>query len=138
MGRSKALLPCPSASQTFVTRAITTLYAGGLADVAVVGRAADQDLEDEVKRSSPPAFYLANPSADLGQLSSVLAAIAYAERVLAGAIMILPVDMPSVLPATVRMLLQAFEAAPQPIARAVHRGTHGHPVIVAASIFDEL
>src|SRR4051812_22272172 len=137
MGRSKALLPCPPDSGTFLRRAITTLHAGGVADVVVVGRPADRDLEDEVMRS-PRAVYLANMSAALGQLSSVLVGIEYAERIVADAVMILPVDMPLVLAAMVRTLLDAFEAAPQPIARAVHRGRHGHPVIVAASLFDEL
>jgi len=138
MGRSKALLPCPSESDTFVTRAITTLRAGGVAEVAVVGRPDDADLERELKRSSPPAFYIANPTADLGQLSSVLVGISYAQQLAADAVMIVPVDMPSIRPETVRALLDAFEAGPQPIARAVHHGRHGHPVIVGASLFEEL
>ena len=136
MGTPKALLRHPADGRTFVAHTISTLDSGGVAEVAVVGRADDAGLQDEVSRSG--AVFLENPSADLGQLSSVLVGIGYAERRGADAVMMLPVDIPLIRAATVRALLGAFAAGGQPLARAVHRGQHGHPVIVAASLFPEL
>jgi len=138
MGRSKALLPCPPHGDTFVSRVIKTLWMGGVVEVAVVGRAGDTDLQREVQRAGPQACYVPNLSADLGQLSSVLVGISYAEQIGAGAAMIVPVDMPSIGAATVAALLHAFETGSHSIVRAVHRGRHGHPVIFAARLFDEL
>ena len=137
MGRSKALLPCPPDGETFVTRAIRTLERGGVAGIVVVGRGTGDDLEREVTGSSPAAAYIVNLSADLGQLSSLLVAIEYAHRNAAEAVMFLPVDMPSIRADTVRALVCAFAEGSQPIVRAVHGGRHGHPVIVASSLFDE-
>jgi molybdenum cofactor cytidylyltransferase len=138
MGRPKALLSCPPDGHTFVTQAVRTLCAGGLAVVAVVGRPDDQGLRDEIARYPSPVPYLANQTPELGQLSSLLVGVTYAEARGADAVMILPVDIPSVSPATVRALLEAFEQGPEPLVRAVHGGRHGHPVIVGRALFAEL
>lgn len=137
MGTPKALLRHPRDGRTFVAHTISTLDSGGVAEVAVVGRPDDAELRDEVSRSSAAAF-LENPSSELGQLSSVLVGIQYAEHRGADAVMMLPVDTPLIRADTVRALLDAFAAGGQPVARAVHGGEHGHPVIVAASLFPEL
>ena len=123
MGRPKALLPCPPDGRTFVTQAVRTLRAGGIAEVAVVGRPDDSALRDEVGQHAPPVPYLENPAHELGQLSSLLVGVAYAEACGADGVMMLPVDIPSVSPATVRALRDAFDRGPEPLVRAAHRGT---------------
>ena len=138
MGRPKALLTCPPHGLTFVTQAIRTLCAGGVAEVAVVGRSDDQALREEIARHASPVPYIENKTPELGQLSSLLVGVTYAEACDADAVMVLPVDIPSVSSATVRALLDAFEQGPEPLVRAVHGGRHGHPLIIGRSLFAEL
>ena len=135
MGQPKALLPCPPAGRTFVTQIIHVLREGGLPTIAVVGRVRDQDLRREVAAAAPPVTYVENPSPELGQLSSVLAGVAFAEATGAAGILVLPVDMPLIRPDTVRAALDAFAATDEPVLRATYRGRHGHPVIFGADMF---
>src|SRR5688500_5357339 len=114
MGQPKALLPCPPAGRTFVTQIIHVLREGGLPTIAVVGRVRDQDLRREVAAAAPPVTYVENPSPELGQLSSVLAGVAFAEATGAAGILVLPVDMPLIRSDTVRAALDAFAATDEP------------------------
>ena len=138
MGRPKALLPLPSGGPSFVSAAIRALSDGGVRQIAVVGRPADDELEREVARSAPAVTLLVNPHYHLGQLSSLLVGIDHAGRVGAGAVMVLPVDIPLVRSGTVAALLAAFAAAGTPIVRPRHGDRHGHPVLFAAALFPEL
>jgi molybdenum cofactor cytidylyltransferase len=137
MGRSKALLRVPG-DETFVTSLLRTLHAAGLADVAVIGRPADDPLRAEVARLHTAISYLENPRSQLGQLSSLLIGIDYAASVGARGALVLPVDAPTVRVSTVSAVLRAFEIAPASIVRATYCGRHGHPVIFPSSVFDEL
>jgi molybdenum cofactor cytidylyltransferase len=138
MGRPKALLPCPPDGHTFITQAVRTLHTGGVAEVGVVGRVQDSALRNEVSRQARPVAYLENPSPERGQLSSLLVGVSYAEACDADAVMVLPVDIPSVKAATVQSLREAFDLGADPIVRAVYQGRHGHPVIFARLVFAEL
>jgi molybdenum cofactor cytidylyltransferase len=135
MGQPKALLPCPPAGRTFVTQIIHVLREGGVHTIAVVGRVHDQDLRREVAAAAPPVTYVENPSPELGQLSSVLAGVAFAEATSAVGILVLPVDMPLIRPDTVRAALDVFAVTDEPVVRATYRGRHGHPVIFGADMF---
>ena len=138
MGRPKALLPCPPDGCTFVTQAVRTLHTGGIQEVGVVGRVQDSALRQEVSRQMPPVAYLENPTPELGQLSSLLVGVVYAEACGADGVMILPVDIPSVKASTVQALSETFDRSSAPIVRAVYQGRHGHPVIFARAVFPEL
>jgi molybdenum cofactor cytidylyltransferase len=138
MGRPKALLPLPADGVSFVATAIRTLREGGVEDLAVVGRPGDSELRREVVRSVPSVALLENPASHLGQLSSLLVGIEYAEQIGAGSVMVLPVDIPLVRAATVAALLAASADRSQPIVRPRHCDRHGHPVLFAAAIFPEL
>ena len=138
MGRSKALLRVPPCDETFVTSLLRTLHAAGIADMAVIGRPTDDALRAEVARMHTSISYLENPNSALGQLSSLLVGIDYAERAGAAGVLVQPVDTPIVRTSTVTDVLRAFELAPASIVRATYRGRHGHPVIFPASVFDEL
>lgn len=135
MGQPKALLPCPPAGRTFVTQIIHVLREGGVRTLAVVGRIHDQDLRREVAAAAPSVSYVENPSPELGQLSSVLAGVEFAETMGAAGILVLPVDMPLIRPGTVRAALDTFAATDEPVLRAMYRGRHGHPVIFGADMF---
>jgi nicotine blue oxidoreductase len=136
MGRPKALLPIGPDGHTFVSRLIATLRAGGSEDVIIVGRSGDDALAEEVMRCD--ARLVENDDADRGQLSSLTTGLNAIDRPGVHAILVMPVDIPLVRPETIAQVRSAFLAAHPPIARAVHGGRHGHPVIFARRVFDEL
>jgi molybdenum cofactor cytidylyltransferase len=137
MGRSKALLRHVDGTTTFLTHAIHTLRAGGVSRIVVVGRPGDAVLRAEAERDAD--LFVENPDPDRGQLSSLLVGLEEAiTRWDADAVMVLPVDVPMVPPAAVSRLLERARSTPLPILRAVAGGRHGHPVIFARAVFDEL
>jgi molybdenum cofactor cytidylyltransferase len=138
MGQPKALLPCPPAGRTFVTQIIHVLREGGIDTIAVIGRVNDPDLRREVASAGLPVCYVENPSPELGQLSSILVGVAFAEARQSAGILVLPVDMPLIRPETVRTALGAFAAGDEPVLRATYQGRHGHPVIFGAAVFPAL
>jgi len=138
MGQPKALLPCPPAGRTFVTQIIHVLREGGIDTIAVIGRVNDPDLRREVASAGLPVCYVENPSPELGQLSSILVGVAFAEARQSAGILVLPVDMPLIRPETVRTALGAFAAGDEPVLRATYQGRHGHPVIFGAAVFRAL
>jgi molybdenum cofactor cytidylyltransferase len=138
MGRSKALLPCVDRGDTFVRRLAVALCEGGVEEALVVGRPEDDELRAEVEALAVRARYVENAKADEGQLSSVLAGLAAADRPGVRAILVTPVDAPMIAPATVAALLAAFRSSTSPIVRAVHLGRHGHPVIFSREVFEDL
>jgi len=138
MGRPKALLPCLPAAETFTARIVRSLRAGGVSDVVVVGRDADDDLRTHVAGLEPATAFVVNPDPSRGQLSSVLVAVEYAAHRSAEAILVMPVDIPRVRPDTIAAALAAFIRRDAPIVRMMHRGRHGHPVIFRATLFDAL
>jgi CTP:molybdopterin cytidylyltransferase MocA len=60
------------------------------------------------------------------------------ERAGAEALLLAPVDHPLFRVETVQALLRRFRAAGRPIVVPLYRGRRGHPVLLAAELFDEL
>ncbi len=135
MGQPKALLPSPHTGRTFVTQLINSLREGGVDRVGVVGRPTDAGLRREIASAVPLVDFVDNPSHELGQLSSLLAGLAYAEAHGAAGALVVPVDMPLIRAGTVRAALEAFIQGDRPVLRVTHRGQHGHPVIFGAGLF---
>ena len=138
MGRPKALLPCGASGETFVRRVATALCDGGVEEALVVGRPDDEALRAEVDALPVRARFVENAHADSGQLSSVLAGLAAADRPGVRAILVTPVDAPMIAAATVAELIKAFQSSHALIVRAVHQGRHGHPVIFSRAVFADL
>jgi molybdenum cofactor cytidylyltransferase len=136
MGKPKALLPIRQGGPSFVRHLALTLLEGGVADVLVVGRPDDQALRKEIDDIG--LRFVPNPDADSGQLSSVLAGLNAADRPGVAGLLVTPVDAPLVGAATVRQLLAAIGNRHLPLVRATHNGRHGHPVVFARRVFDEL
>ena len=136
MGRPKPLMPI--GRDTFVTRVCRTLRAGGVEDLVVVAGAEMEAVAGVLGRAGLPARVIENPRRDEGQLSSVLAGLALADRPGVDAVLVQLVDVPLVQPATVAALLDAFHLTGAPIVRPVVGGRHGHPVLFARAVFDEL
>lgn len=137
MGRPKALLPTGRRGETFALRVVTTLYESGLADVVVVTRP-DLPLDRAFATMRIPPRIVENPTPEGGQISSLVAALSVVDRPGVAAALVTTVDQPFVTPATVAVLLDAFRHAHARIVRPVRDGRHGHPVIFARSLFDEL
>jgi molybdenum cofactor cytidylyltransferase len=138
MGQPKALLPCGDSKETFVRAVASALSYGGVDGVLVVGRPDDTALREEVEAIPIFARYVENAAADGGQLTSVLAGLAAADRPGVTALLVTPVDAPMIAPATVSALIQAFRSTGAPVTRATHQGRHGHPVIFSRAVFDDL
>lgn len=139
MGRSKALLPFPRTNKTFVAQLVATALAGGVADAIVVGRPDDEALRAEVDRLQASVRFVENRVADQGgQLSSVIAGLNAVDRPGTRAILVTPVDLPFITPATVAALLAAFATGTAPIVRARHEQRHGHPVVFGRAVFGAL
>jgi molybdenum cofactor cytidylyltransferase len=138
MGRSKALLPAGAGGPTFVRRLAAALRDGGIADLLIVGRSDDLPLRAEVETLGVGVRYVENHRAEDGQISSIVAAVNAVDRPGVAGLLIVPVDLPLLTARTVAVLLDAFARGTQPIARASQRGRHGHPVVFAPTVFDEL
>src|SRR5512136_849656 len=100
MGRPKALLPI--GDDTFVTRVCRTLLEAGLDDLVVVAGAEREAVAAELVRAGLTARVVENPRREEGQLSSVLAGLAVADRPGVDAALVHLVDAPLVRPDTVR------------------------------------
>ena len=153
MGRTKALLPLPGGG-CFLTRLASTLSAAGIERIiAVVGydsaaiRAAvggDHGGRPGVNvaaagHSRRAALHLVeNPDPTRGQLSSLVAGLDSLEPEPHSAVLVTTVDLPLVVAATVRRVLDAWRASGAAIVRPARAGRHGHPVIFGAALFAEL
>jgi molybdenum cofactor cytidylyltransferase len=133
MGAPKALLAA-SDTDTFLSRLVATLRAGGVPDPMVVARHDDERVRAEAGRCG--ADLIVNPRADEGgQLSSILAGLAAVDHARVRALLVVPVDAPMVKPQTIAELLAAFDATRAPVVRACR---HGHPVLFSRAVFDDL
>jgi molybdenum cofactor cytidylyltransferase len=136
MGRPKAFLPIGRAS--FLTRVCRTLINAGVDDLVVVAGPEHGAVAEAVRAAGLPARVVENPRRDEGQLSSVLAGLAVADRPGVDAVLVHLVDAPLVRPETARAVLDAFRRTHAPIVRPAVGGRHGHPVLFSRRVFDDL
>ena len=139
MGRSKALLPFGrSYPVTFLEQIVSAMHRAGIRDLFVVGRPGDAALIGAVDRLSVNTRFISNTDHDLGQLTSIVAAINAVDRPGIQGLMVMPVDLPLVRVETFERLLQASAARPASIVRPAHRGRHGHPIVFDRASFGAL
>ncbi|MCX6546057.1 MAG: nucleotidyltransferase family protein [Acidobacteria bacterium] len=136
MGRAKALLPV--GPDTFVTRLARSFVAAGIDDLVVVTGPERDAIDSALAASRIPARVVRNPRRDDGQLSSLLVGLALADTPGVVAVVVGLVDAPLVLPGTIRAVVEAYRRTRSPIVRPVSHGRHGHPVLFAREVFDEL
>jgi molybdenum cofactor cytidylyltransferase len=134
MGRSKATLPL-GPDDTFLTRIIRTFQRAGVDDVVVVvGYEAESVRQSVTKRGLAPR-YVVNVDYESGQFSSLLAGLNAIDRPGVGAMLMTLVDVPLVSSATVRAVLQRYQALHAPVVRPVLGDLHGHPVLLDRALF---
>jgi len=133
MGRPKALLS--AGDRSFVEAAIGCLIEGGCSEVIVVVNEGEAELMDLAARAGGVLTWGAGP--DTEQIDSLIAGVKALPPEVEAAV-VLPVDHPRVKPQTVAAMIRAFAASHPPIIQLRHQGRHGHPVLFAAPLFDEL
>ena len=139
MGRPKALLPDPE-GRPFVARLVRTFAAAGLHDIVVVTGSLHAVIAEAVAADRPPVApnLVNNPQPALGQVSSLWMGLdAVARPGIDGALVTL-VDIPLVLPLTIRRVIDAWTLNRAPIVRPAVGDRHGHPVLFDRSVFDAL
>ena len=137
MGRPKAQLPLPD-GHTLLSRLIRTLANGGTSRIVVVAR--PEHAADLAACAAPAALapeVVVNEDPDRGQLSSLQAGL-LALGPDAPAALVTLVDVPFVAPQTVAALLAAWRRTAAPLVRPVRGGRHGHPMLVARAVMDDL
>jgi molybdenum cofactor cytidylyltransferase len=134
MGRPKAGLRFEG--KTFFARVLEGLTAASLDPiVAVVG-----PRQPALVRALGSPTTLVNRDPSRGQLSSLKLALRYLSapgHAVAGVVVAL-VDHPVVARSSVAALVQAAQAAEQPILVPTYRGRRGHPVVFMREVWDEL
>ncbi len=134
MGQPKALLKL--GEQPFLRHVCRALLdAGVLEVVAVLGAEAER-----VAREAPPGegvVVVVNEAWTSGMLSSLWRGLDAVEALGAEAVLVQPVDNPSVRPATIRAVLDAL-AAGAAIAVPCHDGRRGHPAGFARAAWPAL
>jgi molybdenum cofactor cytidylyltransferase len=137
-GSPKAMLPAGPDGETFVGRAVRILAEGGASPVLVVGRPNDYALRSMVAGLTTAALCVENPTPERGQLSSLLVGLQAVEPARVAGIAVVPVDMPAIRADTVGTAISAFRHLNPPVLRVTHGARHGHPVIFAARLFEDL
>lgn len=137
MGRDKALLPLPGGG-TFLRRLSESLRLGGCAEVVAVVGSAETAVRAAVELERIQVRPVRNPDPARGQLSSLHEALDDLLPRAPSALVMAPVDLPLVSPATVRALVEAWARTGALIVRPTWRGRHGHPVLFDARVFLEL
>jgi molybdenum cofactor cytidylyltransferase len=133
--------------RTFLARVLGTLHDASVVDVVIVSGSA----HDAVLAALPAGetgLVLRNPDPDRGQLSSLKVALeALCSRIRPPqAALVTLVDHPLVAPSTVVRLIDAWlrgvvsaeRTSAASIVLPTHHGRRGHPVLFAASLWDEL
>ncbi len=132
MGSPKALLTAEG--RTFLRRAVETLRAGGCGDVVAV-----VPVDDAIRAEAEAthAGVVTNRDPESEQAASLRLALDALPDGCSAAI-VLPVDHPLVAPATVRALIDAFEASDAPVVLPTRNGEPGHPALISKAVFDEV
>jgi molybdenum cofactor cytidylyltransferase len=133
-GGKKLLTPVDG--EPLLDHTIDALLEGGVAEViVVVGKDGRAELERDVNAMLDPRVRaVENPDPSRGMFSSIQVGVAQAQG---DAILVMPGDMPFVLPETVRAVIAAYERKPA-IVSPRYRGKRGHPVALPASLRDEI
>jgi molybdenum cofactor cytidylyltransferase len=137
MGSPKALLRLPDGN-TFLTRIVRTFLQAGVDDVVVVLGHEAAAIAEDFARSALPARLVENAEFESGQLSSLLAGLNVIDRPGVTGALVTLVDVPLVSPSTIRAVIERYRITHAPVIRPTRGTTHGHPLLIARSLFDDL
>ena len=139
MGSPKALLLTP-AGKPFVVAIAETFAEAGITDIVVVTGRDHERISGTLSsaRLSLPPFIVRNPDPSRGQLSSLLTGMEAVVSHDTEAVVVTLVDVPLLLPETVRLVLAEWRRTGAPIVRPAIGDRHGHPVVFDRRVFEEL
>lgn len=137
MGRTKALLPL-GATDTFLTRIVSSFRAAGVEDVVVVLGHDRDAIASALAARGVVARVVVNTEYERGQFSSLLAALQVVDRPGVSGMLLTLVDVPLVSPETIRAVVARHRVSGAPLIRPVNAGRHGHPVLIDRRLFDAL
>jgi len=137
MGRAKATLPLAN-GDTFLGRIVRTLHDAAIDDVVVVVGHESEAVVSALGATNLPVRFVENREYESGQLSSVLAGLSVIDRPGVVAMLLTLVDVPLVSASTVRAVVDTYRVTRAPIVRPVSAGRHGHPVLIARSLFEAI
>lgn len=137
MGRPKALL-LDAEGRPFVARIARLFAASGVPDIVIVTGTQHEAIVAVFSNDTgvTPAF-ARNPDPSQGQLSSLWTGLDAIDPDTEAVLMTL-VDVPLIEESTIRAVIDAWRATGAPIVRPAVGDRHGHPVLFAREIFDEL
>lgn len=133
MGRPKQLLPF--GSTTLLGRVLSQAKAAALDEVVVVIGAAAADVRRQVDFAG--AKLVENADFGEGCSSSYRTGISALDP-RAEAVTVLLGDQPGVEGAVIDIVIDAWRRRPSEIALASYRGRHGHPIVFAYALFQQL
>ena len=138
MGRSKQLVRVGGVP--LLLRTVRTIFAGGVERLVVVVHAdIERRLGAELRAAG--AVLERNDDAASEMIDSVRIGLRRIAREPIGdadGLLVCPADMPALTAADVRACVDAFGEQPDRIVVAAWRGRHGHPLILPASLADEV
>lgn len=134
MGEDKALLPW--AGRTFLEHLLTALKNSQVGLVRVVLGANAAAVQERIRFDTGEV--VVNQDWEKGQLSSLLAALDTLPPHMVDAAVVCLVDHPAVSSRLIQALIEKFDETRKPVVLPTYHGRRGHPVLFAASLFDEL
>ena len=139
MGAPKALLPDP-AGRPFVARIVRAFAEAGVTDAVVVTGLQHGAIVAAVTADQPPTMprFARNVDQARGPLSSLWVGLDAVMCSDLDVVLMTLVDVPMVLPSTIRAVVDAWRRTGAPIVRPAIGDRHGHPVLFDRSVFDEL
>ena len=134
MGEDKALLPW--AGRTFLEHLLTALKNSQVGLVRVVLGANAAAVQERIRFDTGEV--VVNQDWEKGQLSSLLAALDTLPPQMVDAAVVCLVDHHAVSSRLIQALIEKFDETRKPVVLPTYHGRRGHPVLFAASLFDEL
>lgn len=134
MGSPKALIPYRGT--TFAGHLLEVVKHPRVGVVRVVLGAGAEKIRERLQLD--PAIVVLNPDWELGQLSSIQAAVRSLPKNETAGLVLCPVDHPIVSAGLVAKLIEEFDSTGKAIVVPTYRGRRGHPVIFRASLYEEL
>ena len=141
--RTAAVVPAAGSGERFGGPKLQTDIRGKMLIERTVGSLRDAGIDDIVLVIGPETGTLlesrdvrvvVNPDPSRGMFSSLQAGL---EDIIADAILVLPGDMPFVLPSTIRSLVQVFETRGGIVSPRCG-GKRGHPVVLPPLLQQEI
>ena len=135
MGRDKALLTYGGG--TFLETIVRAVSLAGIEKVAVVLGHNAAGIQAAVDLAGVQV--VVNADYRRGQTSSLQAGLrALLAQSKVEAVLLCLVDHPTVLPSTIRLLLERFHGTQVPLVVPTYQGRRGHPILIDHSLFPEL